>query len=77
MYKPQAFSEKSTNRTPAFFTLRELSALTGISKGAIYHAVAKGNSYFRAWIRSEEGSWDFEAVNPNDKKPRRRFYRVS
>lgn len=76
MDKPQAPYEKSTSRTTALLTPIELSTLTGISKRAIINAAARGNRYFRAWMRSEEGTWDFEVVNSDSKRPRRRFYQV-
>jgi hypothetical protein len=43
---------------------------------AILNAATKGNRYFRAWMRSEAGTWDFEVLDPASKRPRRRFYRV-
>ncbi|MBV8884912.1 MAG: hypothetical protein JO235_13085 [Chroococcidiopsidaceae cyanobacterium CP_BM_RX_35] len=76
MNKSQAPLEQSTSQTRALLTPRELSALTGISMASILNAATKGNRYFRAWMRSEEGTWDFEVLAPDSKKPRRRFYRV-
>ena len=76
MDKTQALLEKSTSQTRALLTPIELSALTGISMAAILNAATKGNRYFRAWMRSEAGTWDFEVLDPASKRPRRRFYRV-
>ena len=76
MDKSQGTPEKVTSKITALLTPIELLVLTGISKRAIMNAAAKGNCDFRAWLRSEGGTWDFEVVNPGSKKPRRRFYRV-